>query len=158
MSGCRSGVQLRMRCHAPSCLYINCHCHQLQLAAVNAANEHREVSKVFGTLLTMWKAFHYSPKKAEKLIEILAILNAPELKVTKPSDTRWLVREQCVRSVRECLPALVHTFEDIYEESGDAEAYGLSKLLCTYNFVACLYLLCDVHHTVAKLQVYKQKK
>lgn len=27
MSGCRSGVQLRMRCHAPSSLYVHCHCH-----------------------------------------------------------------------------------------------------------------------------------
>ena len=50
MSGCRSGVQMRMKCHAPSFLYIHCHCHRLQLAAVN---DHREVSKVFGTLLTM---------------------------------------------------------------------------------------------------------
>lgn len=158
MSGCRSGVQLRMRCCAPSSLYIHCHCHRLQLAAVNAAREHREVSKVFGTLLTMWKAFHYSPKKAEKLIEIQAILNSPELKVTKPSDTRWLARERCVRSVRQCLPALIRTFEELYEENGDAEAYGLSRLLCTYKFVACLYMLCDILHTVAKLQAGLQAK
>ena len=158
MSGCRSGVQMRMKCHAPSSLYIHCHCHRLQLAAVNAAHDHREVSKVFGTLLTMWKTFHYSPKKAEKLIEIQAILNSPELKVTKPSDTRWLARERCVRSVRQCLPALVRTFEELYEENGDAEAYGLSRLLCTYKFVACLYMLCDILHTVAKLQASLQAK
>ena len=64
---------MRMKCHAPSSLYIHCHCHRLQLAAVSAAYDHREVSKVF----------HYSPKKAEKF---QAILNSPELKVTKPSD------------------------------------------------------------------------
>ena len=113
---------------------------------------------MFGTLLTLWKAFHYSPKKAENLTEIQAILNGPELKVTKPRDTRWLARERCVRSVRQCLPALVRTFEEIYEESRDAEAYGLSKLLCTYKFVACLYMLCDVLHTVAKLQASLQTK
>ena len=27
MSGCRSGVKLRMRCHAPGSLYIHYHCH-----------------------------------------------------------------------------------------------------------------------------------
>ena len=27
-----------------------------------------------------------------------------------------------------------------------------SLLLCTYKFVACLYMLCDVLHTLAKLQ------
>ena len=66
----------------------------------------------------MLKTFHYSSKKAEKL----AVLNTPELKVLKPSDTRWLARERCVRAVR---------------------------LFCTYNFVAWLF---DVLHTLAKLQ------
>jgi len=111
-----------MRYHSPSALYIHCRCHKLQLAAVHAANEHTEVKRVFGTLLTMWKTFHYSPKKAEKPSEIQAFLNEPEIKITKPSDTRWLARERCVRAVRKSLPALVSTFESIYEETGDAEA------------------------------------
>lgn len=92
------------------------------------------------------------------MTEIQAILNAPELKVTKPSDTRWLARECCVRSIRQCLPALVHTFKEIYEENGDTEAYRLSKLLCTYKLIACLYMLCDVLHAVAKLQASLQAK
>ncbi len=74
-------------------------------------------------------------------MEIQAVLNAPELKVHKPSDTRWLARERCV--------------DDIYEEKGDAEAYGLLR---TYKFVACLCMLCDVLHTVAKLQGSLQSK
>ena len=97
-------------------------------------------------------------KKAEKLTEMQAVLNAPDLKMHKPSDTRWLARERCVRAVRRSLPALVATFEEIYEESGDAEAFGISKILCTYKFVACLYMLCDVLHTVAKLQGSLQSK
>ena len=100
----------------------------------------------------MWKAFHYSPKKAENLTEIQTLFNEPELKLLKPSDTRWLAREMCVWSVRRSLPALVRTFEEIYDEKGDADAYGLAKLLCKYKFVTCLYMLCDVLHTIAKLQ------
>jgi hypothetical protein len=106
----------------------------------------------------MWKAFHYSPKKAEKLAEVQAVLNAPEIKITKPSDTRWLARERCVQAVGKCLPALVSTFGSIYDNSGDAEAYGLSRLLCTYKFVGCLFMLCDVLHTVAKLHGSLQSK
>ena len=90
MSGQRSGVELRLRLHSPSPTYVHCRCHQLQLAAVNAADEHIEVKRVLGTLLTTWKAFHYSPKKAEKLAEIQAELNSPELKMLKPSDIHWL--------------------------------------------------------------------
>ena len=77
------------------------------------------------------------------LSERQAFLNAPEIKITKPSDTRWLARERCVQAVRQSLPALVSTFNNIYEESGDAEAFGVTQLLCTYKFVACLYMLCD---------------
>ena len=67
MSGKKSGVQVRMRYHSPSALYVHCCCHRLQLAVVHASSEHNEVKRVLGTLLTVWKAFHYSPKKAEKL-------------------------------------------------------------------------------------------
>ena len=56
------------------------------------------------------------------------------------------------------LPTLVQTFKDIRAESGDTDTYGLSVLLCTYKFVACLYMLCDVLLTVAKLQSSLQTK
>ena len=88
MSGHRTGVQTRLRLHSPSAIYVHCRCHQLQLAALNAAGEHIQVKRVLGTLLTIWKAFHYSPKKAEKLAEIQAELNSPEIKMQKLSDTR----------------------------------------------------------------------
>ena len=40
MSGEKSGAWKRMRCVVPNALYINCHSHKLQLAAVYSANEH----------------------------------------------------------------------------------------------------------------------
>lgn len=47
---------------------------------------------------------------------------------------------------------MVATFQEMYDETGDAEAYGLSRLFCKYGSIACLYMLCDVLHTLAKLQ------
>ena len=107
------------------------------------------MNHVLGTLLTIWKAFHYSPKKAEKLAEIQAELDSPEIKMQKPSDTRWLARERAVHAVHKSLPALVSTFEKIYDETGDAEAHGIATLLTKYNTVTCIYMLSDVLHTVA---------
>ena len=78
MSWHRSGVQLRIRCRAPGALYVHCHCHRLQLAVVKAASEHKEIDRVMGTMLTLWKCFYNSPKKAEKLFEIQEILDCPE--------------------------------------------------------------------------------
>ena len=43
MSGNRTGVQTRLKLHAPSAIYVHCRCHLLELAAVNAAGEHTEV-------------------------------------------------------------------------------------------------------------------
>ncbi|XP_068715285.1 uncharacterized protein [Montipora foliosa] len=85
MSGNRTGVQTLLRLHAPSAIYVHvhCHCHLLQLAALNAVGEHAEVKRVLGTLLTIWKALYYSPKKAEKLKEIQAELQFPEVKMQK---------------------------------------------------------------------------
>ena len=94
----------------------------LQLAALNSANEHNEVKCVFDTLLAIWKALHYSLKKAEKLIEVEPDINIPELKIGKPSNTQWLSRGHCVGAVKCALTALVQTFGDIYDESGDPEA------------------------------------
>ena len=53
---------------------------------------------------------------------------------------------------------MICTFDDIYKENGDAEAYGLAKLLRKCKFVACLFMLCDVLHTVTKLQGILQAK
>ena len=111
MSGARTGVQVRLRVHSPSALYVHCRCYQLQLAAIHASREHNEVQRVLGTLLTIWKTFHYSPKKAESLTEIQALLNSPQIRVNKPSDTRWLAQERCVRAIRLMFRALVETFE-----------------------------------------------
>ena len=93
MSGERSGVWKCMRCVVPNALYINCSCHKLQLAAVYSANEHMKGNE-----------FSISPKRAEKLAEIEAVLNTPEIKVTKPSDTQWLAQERCAQAVRQVLP------------------------------------------------------
>ena len=92
-----------------------------------------------GTLLTIWKALHYSPKKAEKLAYIQAELQAPEMKMQKPSDTRWLAHERAKRS----LPALVSTLEEIYD------AHRIATLLTKYKTVACIYMLSDVLHTLS---------
>ena len=91
---------------------MHCRCHKLQLAALNAATKYTDVNRVLGTLLTIWKAFHYS-KKSEKLAEIQAELDSPEIKMQKRSDTPWLARERAVRALRKSLPALVSTFKEI---------------------------------------------
>ncbi len=75
---------------SPHALFVHYLCHVLQLASVQAANATPGIKHVYSTLMMLWKFFHYSPKRAESLKEIQKVLDLPELKIVKPSDTRWL--------------------------------------------------------------------
>lgn len=104
-----------MRVHSAHSLYIHCACHRLQLASVQAAASVPEIKKVFGMIGNLWKLLYYSPKKAQALKEIQAALRLPQLKVVKPSDTRWLSHERCMRAIRKDLPALISTLQHLHE-------------------------------------------
>ena len=157
-SGERNGVQKRMRVHAAHSIYIHCACHRLQLASMQAANSIPEIKKMFGTMGSIWKLFFYSPKKAENLKEVQSVLKLPELKIVKLSDTRWLSHERCVRAIYRELPALIITLQQLYQSSGNAEAYGLSTLLATYTAVASVVFLSEVLDILARMNVTMQRK
>ena len=77
--------------------------------------------------MTLWKFFHYSPKRAKSLKEIQKVSDLPELKIVKLSDTRWLVHEHYVKAVKASYSSIVLALENIYETSHEPEALGLSK-------------------------------
>ena len=62
---------------------------------------------------------YYSPKRAESLKEIQKVLDLPELKIVKPSDTRWLAHERCVKAIKASYSSIVLALENIYETSHD---------------------------------------
>jgi len=70
--------------NSPHSIFVHCHCHLLQLACVQAANNTQGIKRVYTTIL--WKYFHYSPKWAECLKEIQQVVEMPEIKIVKPSD------------------------------------------------------------------------
>ena len=104
------------------------------------------------------EVFYYSPKKAEALKNVQSVLCMPELKVVKPSVTRWLSHEQCMKAIRKELPALIITLHKLYDDSGDAEAYGLALALSSYSGVATINLLSVVLDLLAKLNCFMQRK
>ena len=99
----------------------------------------------------MWKFFHNSPKGYENLKEIQKVLELPELKTVKPSDTRWLAYENCVAAVKKCYGAIVSTLEMIYEVSHEPEAFGISTILTKQSTLFAIYLLDFVLPQVSKL-------
>ena len=153
-----SGVYKRMQTLAAHAIYIHCSCHRLQLASIQAAESVIAIKKMFGTMTTLWKFFYYSPKKAEALKSIQTVLNLPELKVVKPSTTRWLSHERCIQAICKELPALIVTLQQLYESSGDAEAYGIVNLLSSITAISSIFLLSDVLNILARLNLFMQKK
>ena len=73
--------------------------------------------------------------------EIQKVLDLPNLKIVKPSHTRWLAHEHCVKAVKTSYRSIVLALENIYETSHELEALGLSKALCSLSTIAAMYLL-----------------
>ena len=94
--------------------------------------------------MCVWKMFYYSPKKFSALKEMQALFNHPQLKMIKPSDTRWLVHDRSVKAIMCSMRPLIDTLEHIHEDTGEPEALGMLRTMKTYNFVATLIMLSDV--------------
>ena len=124
-----SGVQARMKKNSPHAIFVHSHCHLLQLACIQAANHTEGIKYVYITSITLWKFFHYSPKRSENLKEVQSILNLPKLMIVKPSVTCWLAHERCFKAVKENYAAIVIILENIYEQSHEPEVLGISKAL-----------------------------
>ena len=123
---------------------MHCRAHVLQLCCVSAARCLPSLKKVFATLMSVWKMFHYSRKKFSALKEMQALVNHPQLKMIKPSDTRWLAHDRSVKAIRCSMRPLIDTLEHIHEDTGQPEALGMLRTMKTYNFVETLMMLSDV--------------
>ncbi len=141
----------RLKTHAPHSVFIHRHCHQLQLACVQAANSTEGIKHVYTTLTTLWKFFHNSPKRSQNLKDIEQVLNLPELKIVQPSDTRWLSHEKYVSTVKKCYGAIVCSLDSIYQESHQPEALGIRKVLLKPSTLFAVYLLDYILPQVSKL-------
>ena len=152
----KTEVGKRIRTRAAHALYVHCSCHRLQLASVQAAASNPEIKKVFGMMTNLWKLFYYSPRKAEALKEVSSVLNLPQLKVVKPSDTRWLSHERCIKAICKDLPSLIITLQQLYESDGDNEAFGVVTLLSSTVGIMSVIMLSHVLSIVTKLNLFMQ--
>ena len=64
-SGKHKGVQSFLKRNSLYAVFVHCHCHLLQLACVQVANNINGIKHVYITLTSLWKFSHYSPKRAE---------------------------------------------------------------------------------------------
>ena len=124
---------------------------------MQAANSMTGIKHVYTMLTTLWKHFHNSAKRVKSLKEIQHVLYLPEMKVIKPSVTRCLVHERCIKATKVSYTTLVVTLDSNYQNFHASEALGLYKALSKFTTIAAIYLLDYPLSLVAKLtNVFKQ--
>ena len=112
LAGEISGVYKEIQTSSAHAIYIQCSCHRLQLASIQAAASVKEI-RMFWNHDQHLEVVLLFPKKAEALKGTQAVLGFPELKIVKPSDTRWLSPERCVKGICNELPPLckpIHSY------------------------------------------------
>ena len=142
-----TGVQRKLKELSPHALFVHCRCHVLQLASVQAANATPGIKHVYYPDDVM-EVLSLTPKTCRVIKEIQKVLDLPELKIMKSSDTRWLAHEHCVKA---SYSSIVLALENIYQTSHIPEALGLSKSLSSHSTIAAMYLLDYILPQVAKL-------
>ena len=80
------------------------------------------------------------------------------MKVSKPSDTRWIATEQSVKVVQVSYAALVVTLGSNYQNFHATKALGLYKVLSKSTTIAAIYLMDYTLPLVAKLSKSLQTK
>ena len=93
-------------------MFVHCHCYLIQRACVQVVNATSVIKHIYVIHTTLWKIFHYSPKQAESIKEVLRVLDLPELKIVKPSDTCWLTHERCVKAVKASYSTIVNVLNN----------------------------------------------
>ena len=79
--------------------------------------------------------------KAQSFNMVQQVLNSPELKIAKASDTHWLTHERCIKTVKASYAAIVVVLDNIHESTHDPEALELSRALSKQSAGTAMYVL-----------------
>ena len=143
MSGCLSGVQTRLKQHAPNAIYIHCNAHCLNLCLVDSTKAVKEAREFFGLLEGLY-VFLSSSK-----CHVLFVENQKRLYPDKQirylqrlSDTRWACRANAVATICYSYNAVVETLSQFIDENDNGnrvcEAKGLLLQIKTFMFIVSL--------------------
>lgn len=63
-----------------------------------------------------------------------------------------------MRAIRKDLPAVLTTLQQIYDTTGDAQAFGLNSLIASFTGIASIYFLSEVLDILARMNATMQRK
>ncbi|KDO37268.1 hypothetical protein CISIN_1g0356712mg, partial [Citrus sinensis] len=155
---------------------VHCFAHQLQLALISVAKKHEDVNSLFNLVSMLVNVVGVSAKRCDILhkIHALAVIEAlgkgelssgqglnQEITLKRPADTRWSSHYGTLMSIISMFPFVVNVLE-IIEVEGNYEqkfhAKMLLKLMQSFDFVFCLFLMKNILGYANELSQALQKK
>ncbi|QHN82620.1 Zinc finger MYM-type protein [Arachis hypogaea] len=162
MRGEWNGLQALFLKDSPQAYYVHCFAHRLQLALVAASREVLQIHEFFTQLNSIVTIVSASSKRHDQLQEAQAIENANlvaqnELETGKGAnqistlqragDTRWSSHFNSICSLVKMFTAtniVLNIIEDGTTYAQRGEAYGVSKILLSFEFVFTLHLMKEI--------------
>ena len=143
MVGSETGVVTRIKTKVPAFIATHCSAHRLSLAVCDVSNASSMIQRFQKVLNQIYVHFSRSTVRTAELVEMQKILDEPQLKLQRPTETRWLSHQNAVDTLRRCLKAVYVTLQHEASE-GEATAHGLCNEIEKPTFIASLLLLSNI--------------
>ena len=111
MVGAHSGVITRLKEQIPNFIATHCVAHRLSLATCNAVEKSCLVKRFQRILSEVYVYFSRSTVRTAELMKMEQALNEPELRMQRPTETRWLSHQSAVNALRRCFKSVMLTLE-----------------------------------------------
>jgi hypothetical protein len=156
MTGCRSGVGVRMKTDNFRLVHIHCVAHKLALVVSQAAASVRTIKLYESTVESIYFYFRNSAVRYNRLREVYALLDDDNLVTLKrPHSVRWLSLHQAVSAIHSSWAALVITLGE--EATSNDQARGFLRQVDKFLFISLTCLLLDILPLFTKLSKVFQR-
>ena len=146
----------------PRAVGQHCAAHKLNLAVSHAGDKIPSIRHFKKTLKQLYAFYHRSAVRDKGLSTVQKMLHGTLQetgKVTNPAETRWLALGECAVKLKNILMSVLISLEREGEERADMSATGLFHLMTKFEFLATLFLLCNILPTINRLsRVFQTSK
>ena len=166
MSGEMRGCAARITDMYPKALYIHCCSHALNLC-VMGASKCKLVLNLWTALREVAYFFNSSPKRQQKLMDVIKATADNEEKATKLADlcrTRWAARHTALVTFDKLYDPVVQCLEDIstahrmeWNVNTSSQASSFLKLVVGFDFIASFVVVSEVMSVIQSLTTSLQE-
>ena len=159
MSGCKSGVQTRLRVRQPGMVYTHCTAHRLELAMLDSIKFDKYLQIFDENINNIFKFYYVSPTRRKELSDLAVVLEGEFKQLGRLKNIRWIQsRARALTLLETDYQVLVYDLESkSYGTSETAlKAKGYAEFLKTPNFLFYLHFFQDIVEKLRPLSLQFQ--